>query len=244
MSSEKESLHIKFEGAAGPEVVIRHGDAEPIHVPSKLVLGGDFFAPAEFVKKRYDEASNTLDEYNGDNCHVYFVRNSLEIKLVAGEQERAGIIVTGTMKKNPFIDQLQINGSGHTLKGLLQLIRFKPHFFPNRQDHKDLVFQLQNVEVTTNTNIKQFDDRSGNKESSIAEKATTKLAGKIFDMHVPLFENEPPATIKLQIEVEPNNGTVLLYLISETFEEFYEKAVKALFDVQRATFEPFVIITV
>ena len=242
MSDEKESLHIKFDGPSGNEVVIRHGQAEPIHVPSKLTLSGKFEAPAEFVAKRFIQASGQYDNYHKRDCHVIFNEKDLSITLVAGEQERDTITVYGALKKNPFLESLCINGRGHKHTDLLSLIRFKPHFFANREDHRKLVIGLQNFEVKTDTEHKAQNDRQGTVENRQFTKAQSSLTGMAIVLNVPLFEGYEPAPIQLSIEVEPNNGSVLLYLVSETFEEFYDDAVKAQFDAQRPTFDPFVII--
>jgi hypothetical protein len=242
MSQEKESLHIKFDGPAGNEVVIRHGQAEPIHVPRPLTLSGNFNAPAEFVKKRKSVNGNDLDKWGNLYCHTFFNKEDLAITLVAGEQERDTITVVGKLVKNPFLESLCINGRGHKHTDLLNLIRFKPHLFADRADHKKLVLGLQNFEVKTDSEHKAVNDRAGTMDNRQFTRAQSSLTGLTIRLNVPLFEGYEPAPIDLTVEVEPNNGSVLLYLVSETFEEFYDDAVNAQFDAQREVFEPFVII--
>ncbi|AUD00975.1 hypothetical protein [Spirosoma pollinicola] len=242
MAEEKESLHIKFEGASGNEVIIRHGQAEPIHVPKPISLSGNFKAPAEFVAKRFVSVNEMLDQYPAEECHVLFNEGDLSITLVAGEQERDTITVVGKLTINPFLSSLNINGRGHKHSDLLTLIRFVPHYFALREDHKKLVIGLQNFEVKTDTEHKAQNDRQGTVENRQFTRAQSSLTGMNIRLMVPLFEGYEPAPVDLTIEIEPNNGTVLIYLVSETFQEFYDDAVKALFDEQRPVFEPFVII--
>lgn len=242
MSQEQESLHIKFDGAAGNEVVIRHGSAEPIHVATKMGLSGNFKAPAEFVAKRYVSEMDILDRFDASDCHVVFNKKDLSITLTAGEQERDTITVMGQLTKNPFLESLHINGRGHKHTDLLTLIRHKPHFFANREEHRKLVMGLMNFEVKTESDHKAQNDRQGTVENRQYTKAQSSLSGLSIVLNVPLFEGYEPAPIDLYIEIEPNNGSVLLYLVSETFEEFYDDAVQAQFNSQRSVFEPFVII--
>lgn len=237
-----DTLHLKIESLDENELVIRHGEAAKIHLEPAISLVGNFGAPAEFVSKRYTESVKMLDRFDVSDCHVYFNKSDLSITLIAGEQERDTITVGGKLKKNPFLESLSINGRGYRNTELLQLIKYKPHYFKSREEHKSLVHGLMNFEVKTESDHKSANDRLGSIENHQYTKAQSKLSGFKFQLYVPFFEGYEPATIDLTIEIEPSNGTVLLYLVSETFEEFYDDAVKAKFDEQRPIFEPFVII--
>lgn len=241
MTPETQSIHLKVEGAT-PEVVIRHGEAEPIHVPGPLKLSGRFSAPAEFVMKRSSPNINVLNGYSYKKCNVIFNEKELTITLVVGEQGRDTVTVTGSLKKHPFLSELQINGGGMSPKRLYELIRFKAHYFADRAEHRRLVLLLQNFEAHTSGSVADKNDRQGNTEASRTQRVQTEIAGLEIALNVPLFEGYEPVSVRLSVEVEPANGSVQLFLVSPEFEEFYDGEVKRLFDAQRPVFEPFVII--
>jgi hypothetical protein len=239
---QAENLHLKIEQFEGSELVIRHGEAEKIHHPGPITLSGDFTAPAEFVKKRAIAGAEELDTFLNSACHVLFNKKALSITLVVGEQLPDTITVKGSLKKNPFLDLLKIDNGGHYHYDLLKLIKQKGHYFESRLIHRAFVLALQSFEVKTETTHRDTNDRAGNTEKTRLTKSQSDLAGKEFSLNIPLFEGGEKAKIDLKIEVEPSNGTVLLCIVSETFEEFWDTAVAAQFDAQRPVFEPFVII--
>lgn len=234
---------MKFEGEAREhEVVVRHGDAPMIHNYKPMALAGRFDAPAEFVKKRYNADVDLLDKYTSDECHVIFDKKNLTITVVAGEQERDTITVTGVLKKDPFLDSLKINSGAHSNKGLLEIIRYKQHLFVDREAHKKLVTGLQKFEVKTSSEHSDVNDRLGTKGASNFQTASNQLTGTSYQLRVPLFEGYDPVIIDLTVEIEPSNGSAIIYLVSETFDEFWDQQVDQQFDSHEETFAPFVII--
>ncbi|WP_019986483.1 hypothetical protein [Rudanella lutea] len=233
---------IRVESCEGNELIIRHGEAETIHEPKPMGLSGNFNAPAEFVRKRSIPDGVVLDIYPNSACHVLFNKKALSITLVAGEQNRDTITITGRLKKHPFLDSLGLNEKAWNKDALLKTIRFKGNFFADRGVHRELVTRLQRFEVKTSSEHQDVNDRLGNIEKRNAAKASSELAGMTIALYCPLFEGGQPASITFTIELEPNNGTVTLYLIAEEFEELWDTAVAAQFDAQRPVFEPFVII--
>lgn len=227
------------EGAQPGEYIIRQGKAEEVHNITPLTLSGDFGAPAEYVQKR----GYVKREDWKTSCHAIFDKKKLSITFVEGEQEKGKTTVTGALRIHPFLDALKINDpTGHRKDDLLNIVRYKGHYFADRTAHKELVNLLRNWESSTKTDIKDSNSRTGQVEKSVNIDAKTPVAGKTFTVSVPFFEGHEKMPVTFTIEVEPSGGIPFLYLISETFEELWESAVEAKFEDQRPTFEDFVII--
>lgn len=225
------------EGAKPGEYVIRFGEAEKVHNIQPIVLRGNFKAPSEYVTKREDLA---LSDTN--TRHVLFDKKNLQITYVEGEQAQDTITVIGTLAPHPFLQALGINQTPHRKDDLLKLIRYKGHYFEDRIAHKELIRTLQTWQVQTTNEHRDINNRQGQIDKGHTIDAKVAIAGKSYTINVPLFEGYEPFPIQFTIEIDVNNGTILIYLISETFEELWETAVDAKFAEQRPAFEPFVII--
>lgn len=216
-------------------IEIRTGDAAPAVVPQEVLLVGNIYAPSEYVKKRKDVIPVK-------DTHVLYLRKQGKIQLVVNEMSPYAAMVTGSLDLHPVLKDLKINvDQWYTPKDLAQALRLKGRFFTSRERHAQLMIALRNFNAQIQQEIKQEDNRQGNKLDS----RQTTLQNPVsydFSLTLPIFSGMAPSEFVIHSEVEADAGVVKIFLVSEELEEKKAYHLDAVFNQLKDDFADYVII--
>jgi hypothetical protein len=231
-------LHHNFSDGNPHVLTILHGEAATIHDPEQVVLSGVITAPSEYLTKRRELCPPA-------ETHVVFNRDGRKITLTVNEKDHFRTVVTGSLKKNKFLQSLHINSTtSYTISDLLKTLRFAKRFFANPTKHTELIVKLRNFTAKITQTTNNADDRAGNKlqtfESKVTDFASTTELG--FILKLPLFDGTDEMNIAINIEIDVINGAVALFLVCDDLDELEDSLLDSLFQAEKKHFEDFVII--
>lgn len=238
---EENELNLTVNFPAGENVktlIIRHDNPAKDYDPEILKIEGIITTPSEFLSKR-----NHLSP--PDESHVIFSKKDQTITFVVNEKNKFKTTVIGKLKKHPFISSLKINkDSGYTIKELGEVLRFQRMHFKHKEDHKNLVFKLQNFTAKVETTKTEANDHKGDKSSFINEKIInfTEENAIEFTLLIPLFEGGPKVDIPIRTEIEARAGDVVIFLLYDELDEVIEKTINDLFTEEMEKFAAFPVI--
>lgn len=231
-------LHHNFSDGNPSVLTILHGEAQNIYDPAKVTLAGVITAPSEYYQKRKPLC-------HPDFTHVIFNDQLKSITLIVDEKDKFATVVQGQLIKNAFLEALSINcEKSYSIADLQKKLRFARRYFANPDDHKKLIVNLRNFTATITQTTQQSDDRAGNKMQHFESKVTdfTKKTDLAFTLKLPIFDGTDEENITIDVEVDVVNGTVALFLVSETLDEREADLRKAIFEKEKEIFKEIVII--
>jgi hypothetical protein len=231
-------LHHNFTDGNPSILTILHGDAAKIYDPEQVILSGVITAPSEYFSKRPDLCIPS-------ETHVIFNKESRKITLTVNEKEHFKTIVTGSLKKNKFLQSLHVNSTtSYSIADLLKALRFAKRFFAQPDKHKDLIIKLRNFTAKITQTTTNSDDRSGNKHQSFESRVTDFASANDlgFVLKLPLFDGTDDINIAINIEIDVINGSVALFLVCDDLDEMEDNLVTTIFEKEKLVFEKFVII--
>ena len=235
--------------ANGDKINILHGELpKPIN-PKAQEINGTIDAPSEFWKKRIMAVSK-VDPYGSDGinyrpdvCYVEFDYGKNTIKLVVNAAHPGEVIVNGSFILNGLFASLNINtGEPYSNPNeLLAIVRYKSNIFETIALHAELLKNLRNFTAKAKKNFEQWSDQKGNTgtSKSIELIEFTPLA---FEIHVPIFNGEPKSKIKVEVEIEERNGSLVFFLVSTELPRLIEDYKEAKFTKLKEDFEKIAII--
>lgn len=194
------------------ELVIRTGDAEPIHLPVKVDLSGVLSAPKDFFLSR-------KELHDPKKCHVTFSRSAMVIELRVDEASKFGASVKGRLETNPDLSVFQINsGNTRTIKQLLEVVRKNRYFFPDREEQIEIVSRLMNFQATVQKSIEDSNNNRGESNKSLAIKIDHKIH-EAFKLQMPIFKGTESVTFRVEIQVDATDAGVVVWLESPELRE-------------------------
>lgn len=206
MTDKKENIEIKVE-AGIKELVIRHGDAEKLHEPKKVILAGTIDAPAEFFRKRPDQVKK-------EQCHVLFSFRDKKIVLVLDEKDPHGGSVTGRLISNPELDLFKINSkSSLTIQDLKELFKTGRGFFASADENQKAITNLEKFRLSANVVIEKDNDNRGNVRDLVEATVKTSL-DLSFKLNMPIFIGQPAKTFLVEILFDVRDKGVTVWLDS------------------------------
>lgn len=186
------------------DVVIREGDALPLHEPVKVYINGIIDSPARWLERRPELRQIT------NKCHVLVNRERLTISLQVNENAHYGTLIAGRMEVSDAFVKFHINdGHSFTLQELAKLFKMNRSFFETKQTAMELVTLLQNFKGKVNKDLESANDNRGNKKVSLNQAVESNLP-EAFTLHLPLFRGMEAEDIACEVYVDPDDWSCQL----------------------------------
>ena len=197
------------------DVIIREGQALPLHEPVKVKIDGIIDSPARWLETRPELQQIT------NKCHVLVNRDKLCIALQINENAHYGTHITGKMELSEAFKKFHINdGYSFTLVDLAKLFKMNRSFFESKQIAMELVTLLQNFKGKVNKDLESSTDNRGNKKVDFVQAVESNLP-EAFTLHLPLFKGMEPEDFKCEVYVDPDDWSC--QLISPDANDIVEK---------------------
>jgi hypothetical protein len=226
---------VKIETSTG-QIDFRTGELPAPHNRKPLEIVGNIYAASTF----YEARKQIVEDVNLSS-HVKFSRtnndeNPLTIQLIVGEQEQDRITVTGRLTLNEEYKKFGINQpKKYSLDQLLKLIKHSRPFFDDMNVHAALLRGLQNFSANTAVEFTSANDFKGNVASSKIQKCMTNLEYK-FNLSLPIYTGAPKSTFEVEIEFEPDNGSIVAWLISTEAKLYEIEQLETIYEIEKAKF--------
>lgn len=197
------------------DVVIREGEALPLHEPVKVQITGIIDSPARWLDKRPELQQIT------SKCHIVVDRDNLTIALQVNENAHYGTKIVGRMQLSEAFKKFHINdGHTFTLQEMAKLFKMNRSFFETKQKAMELVTLLQNFKGKVNRDIEASNDNRGNKKIGIEQVVESNLP-EAFVLHLPIFKGMPAEDVECEVYVDPDDWSC--QLISPDANDITEK---------------------
>ena len=186
------------------DVVIREGEALPLHEPVKVEVSGIIDSPARWLETRPELRQIT------NKCHVLVEREALVILLRINENAHYGTVIGGRMVLSETFKKFHINdGHTFTLKELATLFKMNRSFFETKQTAMELVALLQNFKGKVNKDLEASNDNRGNKKVSLNQAVESNLP-EAFTLRLPIFKGMEAEDIVCEVYVDPDDWSCQL----------------------------------
>jgi hypothetical protein len=203
----------------GNEIIIREGKAETIYEPRKVHLQGDINAPGAYFNSRWEPQIKHLK----DRTHLVVDQENLSLQLVVNEADHHAVIVEGKMEFFKEFLSFNINRQkNYTIAELYKMLRLKRAYFKDRSAHAAILDQLKKFEAKTEVEFKNLNDFKGSTAMQKIQVCKTNLSYN-FVLEIPIYKGLPAMQFPVEIEFEPNDGSIICWLISEDVAELEVK---------------------
>lgn len=186
------------------DVVIREGEALPLHEPVKVQIKGIIDSPARWLEKHKELQQIT------NKCHVLVNRENLNIVLQVNENAHYGTNVTGFMQLSEVFHKFHINdGHTFTLNELANLFKMNRFYFETKQIAAGLVTLLQNFKGKVNKDLEASNDNRGNRKVDFVQAVESNLPEE-FTLHLPIFKGMEAEDVVCEVYVDPDDWSCQL----------------------------------
>lgn len=201
---EKVNVNLSELPESGKVIIeIREGDALKLANPQNQTLEGSISAVKEFIEKNYRETTAEGFVYPGI---ISIDKDNARILFIDKPQEAFGRTnVIGTLIANRRLEQFGINKDRwFDQKGIAKLIRNNAVLFKTPEIVRSLIKQLDEMTLVVESSLTDNNDKRGNVEQNYKRVIKDKkgLLPEFIELHTPLFEEQSPIDLKLEIEVE------------------------------------------
>ena len=214
-------------GQAGQlDVVIREGEALPLHEPVKVNIVGVLNSPARWLEKRQELQQIT------NKCHVTVDREGLKILLQINENAHYGTRIEGRLMLTETFKKFHINdGHSFTLKDLATLFKMNRSFFESKQIAMELVTLLQNFKGKVNKDLEASTDNRGNKKVDFVQAVESNLP-EAFTLHLPIFKGLEAEDVECEVYVDPDDWSCQLISpdANDIVERYRDEAFQEVID--------------
>lgn len=192
------------QGSGQLEVIMREGEALPLHEPVKVQISGILDSPARWLEKRPELQQIT------NKCHVRVDREMLLIVLQINENAHYGTEIKGTLTLTDAFRKFHINdGHSFTLVELAKLFKMNRSFFETKQKAMELVTTLQNFKGKVNKDLEASNDNRGNKKVDFVQAVESNLP-EAFTLHLPIFKGLEAEDVVCEVYVDPDDWSCQL----------------------------------
>lgn len=221
----------------GNELIIREGKAAELFPPRKVELSGNIEAPGEYFTKRKNEIEPLLQKTN-----VVFDEEGLSILLTVNENDHHAITVSGKLEFFKEFLEFGINrNKKYTVDSLYKMLQLKRAYFKNREDHATMLDQLKKFQAKTEIEFASTNDFKGSVAFKKIEVCKTNLT-YIFTLQLPIYKGMNQYAFPVEIYFEPNDGSIICWLVSEDLAELEIKIRDEVMAEQKKIFENVVLI--
>jgi hypothetical protein len=225
---EKQEVKITVEEGV-KELVIRTGEAEKIHYLNKIDLQKlTISAAREFLEKPL--VWNKDNKQIEDVSFIVFDYRNREILLNFDYRSATNDRIHGYLELDPDLVDFGINdGKSYTALEMGQFIRFRRHFFENKDVALNLEKELRDFRANVDKKVQMADDKRGNLTASIAQTVISNLPLEFF-VNLPVFIGQPKRMIKLEIDINPMDLTCVI--VSPQLKEMIDIESKLIVDAE------------
>ena len=219
--------------------VIRFGEAEVIPPKTRPEYSGNIEAPADFWEAKHpmfmEPAAANHIKFPGAIAVVCFSAGTID--LCCDDRNPLAPRVTGTLKPFPELTDFNINADHtYSIDQLKKLIRRTRYWFPDKDEHEQVLDGLQQFKASTSGKVTDADDKRGNLTKSFQKE--TKLDKPItFKLEIPLFVNSEPKTFTVEVLPDVTDDRVALRLDSPGLYELQLTEKKRLLAAATKTFD-------
>lgn len=219
------------DGSTQPIVVHQYEGhlPDPINY-KKIELSGNIDAVCEFLKR---EHLAMVGGVNGKDDAIILVDHAKKtITLTVNEfNPTQQIKVVAKLVTHPALEKFGIETNvRRTPQELASLLRVNSMYFPNVQEHRELLVKLQRFTAKVNTAVEQSNDSRGNLKDLVDRTVETDLP-ESFTLEIPVYVGSPKSKFLVFICMEARDKGVSIWLESaellEIRESQWESAIKA-----------------
>lgn len=205
------------------ELVIRTGEALPLHEEEKVTLTGTLESVRLFVKAR-------KEHFDHAKAYIVIDRENASLTLRVDENNPKGTEVTGQLTVSPEIEKMGINNGEYcSTMDMAETIRHNRIYFGNKTLAMRLITELRNFKAKIDHEIELSDDKRGNTIAHRAQVVQSNIP-QSFDVHMPIFKGGPETVIPVSIEIRPTD--LACTLVSIEAEEHFKESRDKLIDEQ------------
>ena len=209
------------------ELVIRNGEAEKIHYLNQVNLENlTISAVREYLEKPL--VWNVENKQIEDISFIVFDYRKRELILYYDFRSATADRIHGYLQLDPDLTDFGINsGKSYTALEMGQFIRFRRHFFENKDVALNLEKELSGFRAKVDKKVEAADDKRGNITASIAQTVISNLPLDFY-VNLPVFIGQPKRLIKLEIDINPFDLTCTL--VSPELKEMIDLESKSIID--------------
>jgi len=164
-----------------------------------------------------------------DLSFVVFDYNAKSISLSYNHRQvKWNDKVNGVLRLDPDLEDFGINSNkSYTALEMGQFIRFRRHFFENKDVALNLEKELRDFRANVDKKVNAADDKRGNITASIAQTVISNLPLDFY-VNLPVFIGQPKRLIKLEIDI--NQMDLTCTLVSPELKEMIDLESKSIID--------------
>lgn len=232
------------DGEESKTLIIREGQALPLHNPESIRLSGNIESITNFLARRYNgEKGKGLQEVDKEKAVVIVNDKLMKIELFLDPENHFNTQVTAALELTEELKAFQINiGKQWTREELVKHIRLNRRFFPDPIKHEELLFAWMKLNLSINSELKNESDNRGNKEQYFKKKINSEGIPTEFTLRMPIFRGQEERDFKVQIFLEATDASVRFEFESVDLIELVDRDMKELFQEQLEYCQDFVII--
>lgn len=187
------------------EVVVRHGQAAPIHTGADVKVGNvTIFAVMEFLTKTDVEKAIVLDSV------LIFSYEKLAMELVYGLTKMHPYKISSSIILNPDLEAFEINkGKKYSHFQLADFIKMNRHLFESKSVAMELVSALKNIKATVNKAIEDSKDDRANRHMLIDQVVSSNIP-ESFNIELPIFKGQPKVTVPIEVVLDESLDCMLV----------------------------------
>lgn len=212
---------------------ILHGEYEhPEKHEAQVKFSGIITAPGLYVE--HLRTNNLLDS----TIAIVFVKmDADEITYNGNPKLDNSDVVTGKLQLDERTKEIGLNTSKrYNVESLKSFIKMNRLLFTSPDANDKMLQALAMFKLKYNQEIEQSNDNRGNKKDNKTSVLDTDIPFD-FSLRVPIFKNQEPTTVKVDVLLEVRDGGVSFWLESIEYKEAIDTQRKEIFDKEIKNFD-------
>lgn len=216
-------------------VEIRTGAALPLFSPLKIEVNGTLDAPARYFAKM-------AHDVNAEIAIVTVKRSSGKITLKTNPSDNFGKVIIGRIEEEERLTRFNINTTARmTRNDFVSLLKMNRSSFSSKEQHRELIKQIQSFSANVSSDIAKSSDTRGNKTDMLSKIVTADVLSE-FTLKMPIFKGQGALSFMVEVCFEVTDADVRFWLESVDLEELKFNYTNDLIDAQIEALEPLLII--
>jgi len=232
----------------GNEITIREGkavDQLPLNEPQIIVISGDIHSISNFLACReMDGEGFGLQAIDKKRAIITCNKDARSIVLQLDPENFYCTTITATLAQSNELNAFCINQEKtFSREALLKLLRFNKLYFDDKELHTQIVANLSNITLKSETEMQAATDRKGNKKGLFEQKVN--MPEKWIDefyLLIPIFKGFDAEKIKVEICMDVTAMGFAFWLESPELVEYIESSIDKIFEGELNACNGFVII--
>ena len=205
------------------ELIIRHGEADKIHIPNGITSGGlSIDAVREYLSK------DGIDPDEIKNTFLWFSKENRFIRLEYAVRRPNPDFIEGKITMHPDLEKFEINaGKRYNPHSLADFIRMNRHYFETKDVAIKLESSLRNFTAEVDKKLEVSDDKRANVKASIVQTVKTSIP-ESFVLMLPIFIGSKPIAVTVEIDI--NSADLSCSLMSPDLKSFIDTESAAIIE--------------